>query len=256
MILYILALGSPTHPLPDEAWRAYTARPRAARVPRPDARGLRAAVRPPVLARLDRLPRHPRRLDGGEGARLLRELAPGDAGAARVRDREPAAAGGLRAGRLGPHRLRRPRREGDGRRPRGRVLGLRRARRGLRRGARRRDDRAHRRASRRCPSRPRSSCPRSWRCAAATARTCTASTASSTRSTRRCPTAPRCGQGRVVPGAGWFDTDYLGIDQGPILAMIENHRSGFVWRVMRRTRTCSAGCCAPASGADGSRRCG
>lgn len=40
-------------------------------------------------------------------------------------------------------------------------------------------------------------------------------------------------QGRVVPGAGWFDTDYLGIDQGPILAMIENHRSGFVWRVMR-----------------------
>jgi hypothetical protein len=41
-------------------------------------------------------------------------------------------------------------------------------------------------------------------------------------------------QGRVVPGAGWFDTDYLGIDQGPILAMIENHRNGFVWRVMRR----------------------
>jgi hypothetical protein len=41
-------------------------------------------------------------------------------------------------------------------------------------------------------------------------------------------------QGRVVPGAGWFDTDYLGIDQGPILAMIENHRNGFVWRVMTR----------------------
>lgn len=41
-------------------------------------------------------------------------------------------------------------------------------------------------------------------------------------------------QGRVVPGAGWFDTDYLGIDQGPILAMIENHRTGFVWRVMQR----------------------
>src|SRR6185369_13516748 len=42
-------------------------------------------------------------------------------------------------------------------------------------------------------------------------------------------------EGRVVPGAGWFDTDYLGIDQGPILAMIENYRSGFVWRVMRRS---------------------
>jgi hypothetical protein len=39
--------------------------------------------------------------------------------------------------------------------------------------------------------------------------------------------------GRIVPGVGWFDTDYLGIDQGPIVAMIENHRSGLVWRVMR-----------------------
>jgi len=33
---------------------------------------------------------------------------------------------------------------------------------------------------------------------------------------------------------GWFDHVYLGIDQGPILAMIENYRSGLVWRVMRR----------------------
>ena len=41
-------------------------------------------------------------------------------------------------------------------------------------------------------------------------------------------------QGRVVPGVGWFDTDYLGIDQGPILAMAENFRSGLVWRTMRR----------------------
>ncbi len=40
--------------------------------------------------------------------------------------------------------------------------------------------------------------------------------------------------GRVDTTRGWFDTDYLGIDQGPILAMIENHRSGLVWRTMRR----------------------
>jgi hypothetical protein len=40
--------------------------------------------------------------------------------------------------------------------------------------------------------------------------------------------------GRVVPGAGWFDSDYIGIDQGPILAMIENHRSELVWRTMRK----------------------
>ena len=40
--------------------------------------------------------------------------------------------------------------------------------------------------------------------------------------------------GRVVPGKGWFDTDYLGIDQGPILVMAENHRSELVWEHMRR----------------------
>ena len=32
---------------------------------------------------------------------------------------------------------------------------------------------------------------------------------------------------------GWVDSDYLGIDEGPILAMIENYRSDLVWRVMR-----------------------
>ncbi|MEQ1513378.1 MAG: glucoamylase family protein [Lysobacteraceae bacterium] len=40
--------------------------------------------------------------------------------------------------------------------------------------------------------------------------------------------------GKVVPGKGWFASDYLGIDQGPILAMIANHRDGFVWSVMKR----------------------
>lgn len=33
---------------------------------------------------------------------------------------------------------------------------------------------------------------------------------------------------------GWFDYDYLGIDQGPIVIMIENLRSSFVWEVMKR----------------------
>lgn len=40
--------------------------------------------------------------------------------------------------------------------------------------------------------------------------------------------------GKIVPGKGWFASDYLGIDQGPILAMIANHRDGFVWNVMKR----------------------
>jgi hypothetical protein len=43
----------------------------------------------------------------------------------------------------------------------------------------------------------------------------------------------RVPQGRIVPGVGWFDTDHLGIDQGPILLMIENQRTGFVWRLLR-----------------------
>lgn len=39
--------------------------------------------------------------------------------------------------------------------------------------------------------------------------------------------------GRVIEGIGWVADDYLGIDQGPILAMIENYRSGLIWSVMR-----------------------
>lgn len=39
--------------------------------------------------------------------------------------------------------------------------------------------------------------------------------------------------GKVIPELGWIDGDYLGIDQGPILLMSENFRSGLVWKVMR-----------------------
>jgi hypothetical protein len=41
-------------------------------------------------------------------------------------------------------------------------------------------------------------------------------------------------QGRVVARAGWVDGDHLGIDQGPIVCMIENRRSGLIWKVMRK----------------------
>jgi hypothetical protein len=47
--------------------------------------------------------------------------------------------------------------------------------------------------------------------------------------------------GKVVPGLGWFSHDYIGIDQGPILVMTENHRSGFVWNVMRKNPYIRAG---------------
>ncbi len=33
---------------------------------------------------------------------------------------------------------------------------------------------------------------------------------------------------------GWFDIDYLGIDQGPILLMIENHETELIWNVMKK----------------------
>lgn len=47
-------------------------------------------------------------------------------------------------------------------------------------------------------------------------------------------TRSKLSNGRVVPGFGWVDTDYLGIDQGPIVGMIENYRSDLVWRTMRK----------------------
>ncbi|HEY2684004.1 MAG TPA: glucoamylase family protein [Steroidobacteraceae bacterium] len=41
--------------------------------------------------------------------------------------------------------------------------------------------------------------------------------------------------GKVIPDFGWVDTDYLGIDQGLTVTMIENFRSGFIWRMMRKS---------------------
>jgi hypothetical protein len=34
--------------------------------------------------------------------------------------------------------------------------------------------------------------------------------------------------------AGWFDDEWLGIDQGPIVLMIENYRNEFVWTLMKK----------------------
>lgn len=51
----------------------------------------------------------------------------------------------------------------------------------------------------------------------------------------------KASQGKLVPGKGWFDTDYLGIDQGPIVAMIANYRSDFVWKYMRKSPYIIAG---------------
>jgi hypothetical protein len=54
---------------------------------------------------------------------------------------------------------------------------------------------------------------------------------------------PRLQHGRIVAGRAWVDGDYLGIDQGPILAMLENHRTELVWRLMRRNPYIVRGLC-------------
>jgi hypothetical protein len=54
-------------------------------------------------------------------------------------------------------------------------------------------------------------------------------------------TADQLKHGHIDPAMGWFDVDYLGIDEGPIVAMIENHRSGLVWKTMRKNPHIIAG---------------
>ena len=57
--------------------------------------------------------------------------------------------------------------------------------------------------------------------------------------TFRLPIKPH--HGTVVAGVGWFDSDYLGIDQGPIIAMIENYRTELIWKTMRTNKYIVAG---------------
>src|SRR5512141_245890 len=59
------------------------------RILRISADPLRAALRPSVLAHLDRLPRNPRFVHARERNRLLRELTKGHVLTARLRDCEP-----------------------------------------------------------------------------------------------------------------------------------------------------------------------
>ncbi len=35
---------------------------------------------------------------------------------------------------------------------------------------------------------------------------------------------------------GWFDRDYLGIDQGPILIQMENYQTGLIWNIMKKNK--------------------
>lgn len=47
--------------------------------------------------------------------------------------------------------------------------------------------------------------------------------------------------GRMVPDRGWVASDYIAIDQGPILAMIANYQNEFVWTVIKKNPYIRAG---------------
>jgi len=42
----------------------------------------------------------------------------------------------------------------------------------------------------------------------------------------------------------WYAKSFLAIDQGPIVVMIENHRSGLLWNFVYEGPRCSGGACA------------
>src|SRR6266513_398342 len=196
---------------------------------RPDLPELRAPLWPPVHARMGGFPRHPGFVHARAWTRLLREQPPGHVRAAPVRDRESEAIPGIRQERVGMS-------ASDGPGP-ARESNLGGDRRFLRYAAR----------------------------GVALGRIVDDGTIAPTAAISSLPFAPEI----VLPAAlemyhrfgtsiyssygfldafnasfpgpqsppqptlpGWVDQDYIGIDQGPILAMIENYRSALVWRVM------------------------
>lgn len=48
-------------------------------------------------------------------------------------------------------------------------------------------------------------------------------------------TGAKLASGSVDPDHGWVASDWLGIDQGPIVGMIANYRDGTIWRAMRKS---------------------
>jgi hypothetical protein len=47
--------------------------------------------------------------------------------------------------------------------------------------------------------------------------------------------------GKGGDAGGWFADDYLSIDQGPILLMVENYRTGFIWSLLKKNPYVTAG---------------
>ena len=54
---------------------------------------------------------------------------------------------------------------------------------------------------------------------------------------------PPLHHGYIVPNLSWFDRDYLGIDEGPIVAMLENYRTEMIWKLMKKNPYVVRGLC-------------
>ena len=142
----------------------------------------------------------------------------------RVRDPQPAGVRGLRRTLLGDHGQRRPGLgERDGQRRRAALLRLHRPRRAVR--ARRRHDRpvgrgrlAAVRAGDRAADRSGTSTGWTWH----------------DRPVRLQGDVQPDVHGRGAATGGWVSPYHFGIDQGPIVLMIENYRTGLLWDLMRR----------------------
>ena len=148
MLVYILALGSPTHALGPESWPAW-----AAGLPKhwgteegQELVRFAPAVRPPVQPHLGRFPRHPRRLHARKRASTIsRTAAARRSPSTPMRWRNPMRLERLRPAPVGPDRLRRPgRRHAEPRRPRPHLPHLCRARPGRLRRRHGRADRGRR----------------------------------------------------------------------------------------------------------------
>jgi hypothetical protein len=62
--------------------------------------------------------------------------------------------------------------------------------------------------------------------------------------TKRYGFKPSFNQTYEVPESqtGWWVTPYhFGIDQGPVILMIENYRTGLIWNIMRRSPCVATG---------------